>query len=432
VRQAALITTALTGSTEQAWKAIYEPTAFMVGQADDLTATDLRPALGVVFGTESPKPDALADDAKIDALRAELDKLPAPAILSALSFGDNQEELQRSFRVMGQRYIPDSYAFQQLVYRHVGTQDKPRLFPMGLDAMAVLGSPLAFQLAAQDYGQSQYLNWESQLVKVKLQFDTRSAAFWPVNLYTGWLDVLRQTMSAPPEGAPDLMKTRAWALKSLNAALGSWTELRHDTILYAKQSVIAEGGSDETPPTVGYVEPNPAFYRQLGALAQTTRDGLQGFGLLDLDLTAKLEGMTTLCNDLAAIADKELAGQPLTENERSTIYAFGGTLEWLGQFTGEDGRTISPADEKSPVVADVHTDLAVTKQALEEGTGYPLALYAVIPVDGQPRLLVGACYEYYEFLVPMDKRMTDEEWQSTLDSGTAPPRPIWTNAFIVR
>ena len=177
---------------------------------------------------------------------------------------------------MGQRYIPDSYAFQQLVWRHVGTQDEPRLFPMGLDAMAVLGSPLAYQLAAEDYGQSQYENWESQHVKVKQQFDSRSTAFWPVNLYTGWLDVLRQTMSAPPAAAPDLMKTRAWALKSLNAALGSWTELRHDTILYAKQSVIAEGGGDEMPATVGYVEPYPAFYRQLGDLAQTTFDGLRG------------------------------------------------------------------------------------------------------------------------------------------------------------
>jgi len=39
--------------------------------------------------------------------------------------------------------------------------------------------------------------------------------------------------------------------------LGSWTELKHDTILYAKQ-VMAEmgGGGPQTPPH-GYVEPNP-------------------------------------------------------------------------------------------------------------------------------------------------------------------------------
>jgi hypothetical protein len=432
-RQAALIATALTGDTEQAWRAIYEPTTFLVGEADDLTAADIRPALATAFGSQAPAPDALTEDARIDALRAELNKLPAPKILSHLSFGaGSQEEAERSFRLMGQRYIPDSYAFQQLVWRHVGTTENMRLFPMGLDAMAVLGSPLAYQLAAVDYGQKQYANWEAQQAKVKQEFDSRSPDVWPANLYTSWLDVLRQTMSAPPAGAPDLMKTRAWALKSLNSALGSWTELRHDTILYAKQSVIAEGGGDEMPTTVGYVEPYPTFYAQLGNLVRSTSAGLDSFGLLTLDFRGKLDGMANLCDTLKTIADKELAGQALTENERAAVHGYGKTLEWLQNFESGQGQTLSPGAEKSPVVADVHTDLAVTGKALEEGTGYPLALYAVLSVDGRPQLLVGACYEYYEFLVPMDKRMTDEEWQNALDSGQAPQRPPWTNSFIVR
>jgi len=52
------------------------------------------------------------------------------------------------------------------------------------------------------------------------------------------------------------MQNEAWTDKELNAALGSWAELRHDTILYAKQSV-----RDGMPPSSylrqGYVEPNP-------------------------------------------------------------------------------------------------------------------------------------------------------------------------------
>jgi hypothetical protein len=433
MRQAALVTVALVGEAQADWRAIYEPTAFLVGQADDLTAADLRPLVSKVFGTESPKPDALAGDAGIDSFRAEVSALPAPKILSHLSFGPgSQEEAERSFRIMGQRYIPDSYAFQQLVWRYVGAEDNMRLFPMGLDAMAVLGSSLAYDLAANDYKQAAYAHWESQQAKVKAELDGGSAEFWPLNMYTGWLDVLRQTMSAPPAAAPALMQTRAWALKSLNSALGSWTELRHDTLLYAKQSVIAEGGGGDLPQTVGYVEPYPDFYRGLGGLAKATRDGLANLSILDDDARAKLDLMVNLCADLGAIADKELAGQALTENERSTIYYFGGTLEHLGQFVSEEGRTISPADEKSPVVADVHTDLVVTMQVLEEATGYPLALYAVLPIDGTPQLLVGACYDYYEFTVPMDERLTDEEWQAQIDGGEAPARPRWTSAFIVR
>ena len=81
------------------------------------------------------------------------------------------------------------------------------------------------------------------------------------------------------------MQTEAWTRKDLQTALGSWTELKHDTILYAKQ-VMAEmggGGGNEQPPH-GNVEPNPEAYARLLALAQMTYDGLDSRSLLS-DLT---------------------------------------------------------------------------------------------------------------------------------------------------
>jgi len=58
------------------------------------------------------------------------------------------------------------------------------------------------------------------------------------------------------------MRTQAWEEEQLNAALASWTELRHDTILYAKQSYTPVETS--LPPSVpGYVEPVPEFYGRL-------------------------------------------------------------------------------------------------------------------------------------------------------------------------
>jgi len=76
---------------------------------------------------------------------------------------------------------------------------------------------------------------------------------------------------------PAFMQTQAWTRKELHTALGSWTELKHDTILYAKQ-VIAEmgGGGPEVEPPHSFVEPNPEAYARLLALASMTRDGLSG------------------------------------------------------------------------------------------------------------------------------------------------------------
>jgi len=436
-RRAILIASSLVGPAKTAWAAIYEPTAFLVGRADDLTVDDMQAVLTKVFGTAQPAPDALADSGKIAAVREELNKLPAPKILSATvrQGGDteNREENERSFRVMGQRYIPDSYAFQQLVWAYVGEDvpDGKRDLPMGLDIMTVLGSDQAYRIEKQDFAQDKYKNWEAQVEKVNREFAERTTDLWPANLYTGWLEALRQVMTVPAEGAPDFMKSRVWARKSLNTALGSWTELRHDTILYAKQSVTAEGDGGEEPEAPGYVEPYPAFYAKIAELATTLREGLVDYGLIEPDASNKLEAMISLADTLRSIAEKELAGEELAADERVTIAEYGHYLEFLEQFTdSSEGRTLSPTAEKSPLVADVHSSYN-SMTALEEATGYPLFLYAAIELDGEVRLAAGASYSYYEFTVPLEKRLTDEEWIAILDSGQAPPRPAWTGAWIV-
>lgn len=437
-RRAILVSSSLVGEAKEAWMAIYEPTSFLVGRADDLTVDDMETVLTKVFGTAQPEPDDLADDGKIAAVREELNKLPAPKILTGTTRAqgdtENREENERSFRVMGQRYIPDSYAFQQLVWAYVGEEQPPeakRDLPMGLDAMTVLGSDQAYRIATQDFGQNRFKNWQSQIEKVSEEFAGRDPDLWPVNLYTGWLESLQHVMAFPADAAPDFMKSRVWARKSLNTALGSWTELRHDTILYAKQSVTAEGGGGEEPQSPGYVEPYPAFYAKIAELAGTLRRGLVEYDLIDSESANKLETMIWLAEILGMIAQKELAGDELTAEESTTIAEYGHYLEMLEQFDDtEEGRTLSPAAEKSPLVADVHSSYN-SGLALEEGTGYPLVLYTAFELNGKLQLFAGASYAYYEFTVPLAERMTDEEWVAVLDSAQAPPRPAWTNEWIV-
>jgi hypothetical protein len=440
-RRAILISAALVGEARESWTAIYEATGFLVGRADDLSLSDVGQVLIQVFGTAQPLPDDLADAGKIASVREALNLLPAPKIQSAVvpdlgsESGEaaSREETERSFRVMGQRFIPDSYALQQLVWAYVGTEDNKRSLPMGLDVMTVLGSDQAYALETEFYDQDQHTGWDSQIEKVKREFLERSPDLWPAGLYTGWLDSLRDVMKQPAESAPPFMRSQAWARKSLNTALGSWTELRHDTILYAKQSVAAEGEGGEAPLSPGYVEPYPAFYSKIAELATAMKEGLDEYGLIDPDAAEKLEDMIWIAETLAAIAEKELAREQLTDEEIALVESYGSELEYLEQFgTTADGLTLSPGAERSPVVADVHSDyVSSPAQALEEATGYPLYLYAALVVDGQLQLFVGASYSYYEFTMPVDQRLTDEEWTQLLDFGTEPRRPPWTDEWIV-
>lgn len=70
------------------------------------------------------------------------------------------------------------------------------------------------------------------------------------------------------------MRSAAWLDKQLTTALGAWTELKRDTILYAKQ-VYAEGAGAMPPstpePPKGYVEPVPLLYARRGAVTDDDR-----------------------------------------------------------------------------------------------------------------------------------------------------------------
>ncbi len=144
--RAILISASLAGPAKEAWSAIYEPTAFLVVGADDITVDDMRTVVAEVFGTDRPAPDDVATR-QAAPRQGEVNKLRPPRILTA---GDREARRYREpggertqLRVMGQRYIPDSYAFQQLVWALVGEEANRRDLPMGLDVMAVLGSDQA-------------------------------------------------------------------------------------------------------------------------------------------------------------------------------------------------------------------------------------------------------------------------------------------------
>ena len=136
-------------NSARAWQAIYNPTAFFVGTADDLTPEEFLGAANEFYGANAPL-SAFADDAKLARFADAVDVIRAPRI--AAQFGAKQglghlpnmiqgplpDEVQ--LRFMGQRYIPDSEILQKL---SVPVQ---RVFPSGLDVMSVLGNQRATQI----------------------------------------------------------------------------------------------------------------------------------------------------------------------------------------------------------------------------------------------------------------------------------------------
>ena len=120
-----------------------------------------------------------------------------------------------------------------------------------------------------------------------------SQADWNRNLYWAWLHCLKALLTGggSTDGLPAFMKTVAWQDKQLNTVLASWSQLRHDTILYAKQSnpMKLDDMEPQTKMVEGYVEPVPEFYARLLALARMSREGLTAMKVLSKEAQVRLE-----------------------------------------------------------------------------------------------------------------------------------------------
>ena len=224
------------------------------------------------------------------------------------------------------------------------------------------------------------------------------------------------------------MQSQAWIDKSLFTFLGSWTELRHDTILYAKQSYTLRATSILEPPEPvrGYVEPQPRVYARLAALARQMRTGLEQRGLLNAEFASKLQELENVLVQLKTIAETELAGHTLGARDYELIQNVGSTLDRLTTFSTQvDQQISSEADERMAIVADVHTDTN-TYQVLEQGVGDAFTVYAIVPDGTNTQVVMGAIFSHYEFRQPMADRLNDEQWQAMAKPSLAP----WTSSFI--
>ncbi len=246
------------------------------------------------------------------------------------------------------------------------------------------------------------------------------------------------------------MQTTEWQLEKMNTQLASWAELRHDNILYAKQSYT--GGTGCTYQHV-YLEPYPEFYRKLAKFATEAerffRDELSGYSIRSYDaLTSFYNLFAQIMEKLEAIAEKELRQEPFTSDQICWLKSVvNGGMSSGPSITGwyndlfydlSNWTNYSKAMNEDFIVADVHTQPtdkngALVGHVLHAGTGkINLAVVGTgAPSNSyKPTAFIGPVMSFHTKVTSNFYRYNDQEWEDLFWSGDQPPRPDWVNNYL--
>jgi hypothetical protein len=295
--------------------------------------------------------------------------------------------------------------------------------------MAVLGSAEAREIL-QANGDADYEGYHDVVERLLHEVQALRRERRDESVYYAWIDVLTAVIETPQElRLPEVFRSAAWKRKELVTALASWTELRHDTILYVKQSYtpkLRSGPPVPSAPPPVYVEPYPDVFARAGHVVAQLRDRLKEHGVLPEALAAKYDDYITIMDELEQAARDELAGTPFSDEQTRSLRRIPARLKAITRLPAPLAEKLTgKADSEMALVADVHTN-SNDEQVLEEAVGRPLLLSVAIPHAKGPTTFQGAMFSYYEFKQPMHDRLTDEAWQERLlDPEARPELPQW-------
>lgn len=431
-----------------AWNEIMDITGFYAGQSDDLTVKEWEAYANDVLGK---KPASKISDADVSTLGSKIASLRLPKILSDVVVNPNvldktKEDLLRdslSVRVFGQRFTFDAWVLNQLTAGQEKSDVKLPSMPSALFVNAALGGKRAeshiprFLKDSAAFSDAEANGLLGKLSTIRTSLTKVSPIDWFSSLGTAWTHVLASLTGTFGKGYPQYMQSDAFQDKQIQTFLGSYAELKHDTLLYAKQSYaeLGAGGPEPvTPPPVpkGFVEPNLPFWNRLSQLIAMQGDLFDRYHVLtDTNAGTRLQNFASDVAFYASIAEKELGAKTVSDDEYELLRTK--NLAYLADpFDG--GQQPDEDSAKTELIADIHTD-AVSGSILYEATARPYVMLALVGNEQSPRLVIGLAYNHYELTAPLGgNRLTDEDWKKTVYDApqNLPAKNFWYDSLVAR
>jgi hypothetical protein len=425
------------------WKKIDDLIGGFIGEHDNMTVSQLDSLLADLGVARAADLATLSDGAIAQAIVSGsygVQRIPSQLMEGGLMGGTTP--LPHAFLLFGQRYTLDSYVFSNVIWDRVHSDPK-RMMPNPLDVgFAALANNQAGLLLGDELAKYSYA---PALASMRILADEHPAEYWDANLYNEWMSMQR-ALSTSTGALPRVTGTEAWGRRVLSTQLASWTELRHDTMLYVKQSY---GFTDGCEYPDAYVEPYPEFFTRLAAFATKGAEltaGLPRSSGAQQTYATYFEQLRSVAATLEAMAKNQRTGAPHTAEQIAFINqllyrngcagsAFDGWYAKL--FYDASARDASAVDN---VIADVHTqpsdeDGNDVGRILHVATWLPRTLIFTAESCSGARAYVGLVSSYHEVITEKWLRLGDDDWRSRNSPDghggwVTPPEVPWLSAVV--
>ncbi len=433
-----------------AWTRLDRTLEAFVGERDEMNVRDLD-ALGSELGIKSASELTRVSDDTILATLARTG-LGRQRIASQLMVRSPAAKgplpLHTSFAFINQRYTLDAHVLSNVSYDRLRS-GATRMMPDPLDVgFAALGNDGAAELLRDQLDRFEYA---PELHMMRVLASAHGDDYWEKSLYGTWSSALRAlsptaaALEAPSEGGlPAVAATRAWNDRILSTQLASWAELRHDTVLYAKQSYTM-GAMCEFPDA--YVDPYPEFFHRIATHARfgerLTAEVLSADPRVEQMAQAYFARLAEVAGALEEIATRERTGKGLTKSQLDFVNGMvslrpAGGCGGPPTLTGWYGDLFVDRDDLSqfaPTIADVHTQPtdengAVVGRVLHVGTGAVSGLLVTVDSCDGAHAYLGYASSYYEKTTSNFERLDDQRWAQELRATPRPRAPAWLEGIL--
>lgn len=426
-RQLLLLVQALhTSQNYSRWQRIFRPIAYFQGTASVWNAESVTVAAEARYG-ELPSVADVADPVALDDFVATLQAYPHPLTLSPPS--------TPAFRLLPAPELPDRLWLDTFVFNRIGSytgnQNQTPLTLVQTNVGPVRGLPRALDLAAaegsslaldrlQAAGDTAFTGYQTQMEAARSRLEALDLEAWTQTWTGGWHYGLHPLVALP---SPAPIDSPAWAAKALNSWYGGWVRLHTGTVLRPRPVAPEVPIADHA----GYVEPYPAVYARLAALARQLHAGLDQYRLLDDEAGDKLLRLERLLLAFQAIAGSEMNGDALTEDQLLVLRQAGTRLENLLTFAPPPDANVPLTERRVARIVDVYPTPG-GDELLQAGIGDIWPIYVLVPAEDGVQVAAGGVFSTYELRVMSAEKWIQETWAEARE-GLEPA--AWTGAFLV-